>query len=57
VRLAESNKMCFEAVVAAAAEDVSLGGAISLNAEEDMLVNGSHLVWVLRKSCYLGKVL
>jgi hypothetical protein len=57
VRLAESNEMCFEAVVAAAAEDVSLCGAVDLGAEEDVLVNGSHLDWVLRKSCYLGKVL
>jgi hypothetical protein len=57
VRLAESNEMCFEAVVAAAAEDVSLGAAISFDTEEEVLVNGSHLVWVLRKSCYLGKVL
>ena len=49
--------MCLEAGVAAAARDVRIGVAVSLDAEEGVLINGGHLAWVLQKSCRLGKVL
>ena len=57
VLLAELHEMRLEAGVAAAAEDVCLGTAEKLAAEEGVLSSGSHLAWVLRKSCRLGKVL
>lgn len=55
VLIAQLHEMFLEAGVAAAAEDVSLGIAEKLAAEESVL--SSHLAWVLRKMLYLGKVL
>jgi len=57
VRLAELREMRLKAGVAATTEDVSILWARALNAEEEVLVNRGHFVWVLRKSCRLGKVL
>ena len=57
VLIAQLHEMCLEAGVAAAARDVRIGVAVSLDAEEGVLINGGHLAWVLQKSCRLGKVL